>query len=384
MPLHHSTGLGHIEFHLTVDRSPTYFVNIARAICMLTYFGVYTGAMNVDEVEGRGTVSFVLSLTVITFKYSIMTGDNTPMPPALLEETQLDNFMDTGFNLLCLIIFENMVCGWLISLSSEEDGNPGLFDLSMEHLRIVDLIFYALVTIFWTVYCLAFFWHRHKKQKKKQKERNEAEKKPVLDFQDNGAVSAYYKVDEAFKVYKADGAANSEQGLLAENLSELSNILEPKIVFQGDVFRPALKKLTKEKSWRKAGPACQSFPFSLTTSTVECAQRNWLIAENPMESNGLTLPAWSDEATLEYVANDNNMKNKLLSLVINTCICFRFFLIHWFFLIFVPFLPFFPFIRYLLFAIRAAHLPGTFYKEIALRLLARIYDDGPQVKNAHF
>ena len=88
-PLNIFTGLGHLEFHLTVDRSPAYFVNIARkypgalfirtgcypslsfscllipfcsfkkpcfllgAICMLTYFGVYTGAMNVDEVEGQ-------------------------------------------------------------------------------------------------------------------------------------------------------------------------------------------------------------------------------------------------------------------------------------------------------------------------------------------
>lgn len=86
-------------------------MNIARATFFITLFGVYTGAMAIDQVEGRGTVSFVLGLTVITFKYSVMTGDHTPMPPALLEETDLDNFMDTGFNVLIIIIMENLICG---------------------------------------------------------------------------------------------------------------------------------------------------------------------------------------------------------------------------------------------------------------------------------
>jgi hypothetical protein len=322
----HKKGLGHLQFHLTVDRNPKYYVNIARAIAMLTFFGVYTGAMGINEVEGRGTVSFVLGLTVITFKYSVMLGDQAPMPPTLLEETEVDNFMDYGFILLCVIITENMLCGFLITLSDGDSGNPELFDLNMDTLRTFDLIFYSIVTLVWLLKSLDFFWWRLRSQKKKQAVRSAAElKEPIeIEDKDNKRVAKYYEVEE-LDLTSGNG----------DDDAKLRDVLQPTSVFGGTFKRKALAHVNKDASFRSdvAGPKCQDFPATLSEETVLAAQDAWLLAEGALKSKGDTIgvPGWSDEATLEY----------------------------------------------LLFAVRGAHLPGTFYKEIALRLFARMYDGGP-------
>lgn len=114
--------------------------------------------------------------------------------------------------------------------------------------------------------------------------------------------------------------------------ANLRRLLSPSNVFEGDHLSKPILPLFKSKKFSNAGPSCQDFPFTLSFETIRNAHRSWKMAESRRPGKEDTvLPAWSDESTLEY----------------------------------------------LLFAVRAAHLPGTFYKEIALRLFSRMYVDGP-------
>ena len=80
--------------------------------------------------------------------------------------------------------YSDDVTGFLLQLSDNESGNPNLFDINWEIMRITDLIFYACITLFWFIYSFVFFIWRHRSQKKKQLQRNEEEKKPPLVIND--------------------------------------------------------------------------------------------------------------------------------------------------------------------------------------------------------
>lgn len=80
--------------------------------------------------------------------------------------------------------YSDDVTGFLLQLSDNESGNPNLFNINWEIMRITDLIFYACITLFWFIYSFVFFIWRHRSQKKKQLQRNEEEKKPPLVIND--------------------------------------------------------------------------------------------------------------------------------------------------------------------------------------------------------
>lgn len=353
----HKDGLGHLQFHLSIDRNPKYYVNIARIVCMLTYFGMYTGAMNIYDVEGRGTVSFVLGLTVITFKYS-MQGENAPMPPVLLEETDLDDLMDVGFYVLTAIVLENMFFGYLLAfsgLASAGDyegptGNPNLFrDLSMDDLRFADLLFYLIIFLLWSYISFKFFYYRHWKMKRKQAKRSERERESAVPIDNSNKVAEYYQIGKTVENLETDHRvttqamkrlAKSTIGVtnqMKKDEGYLQSIIRPELAYEGDFKRRAIIEMS---SYKDAGPLCQDFPVAMSEESVRRAHSSWEFAGSPAPSSKrkqakdnerLIIPSWSDESTLEY----------------------------------------------LLFAIRAAHLPGTIYKAIALRLLARVHVAGP-------